>query len=73
MTVDAYYDRTSLVRKTIGTVTTNLVEGGILVIAVLLLLLGNVRGGLIVAVRHSACPCCSHSRGWCMLASPGTS
>ena len=49
VTVDAYYDRTALVRKTIGTVTTNLVEGGILVIAVLLLLLGNVRGGLIVA------------------------
>ena len=49
VTVDAYYDRTALVRKTIGTVTTNLVEGGILVVAVLLLLLGNVRGGLIVA------------------------
>jgi len=49
VTVDAYYDRTALVRKTIDTVTTNLVEGGILVVAVLLLLLGNVRGGLIVA------------------------
>jgi cobalt-zinc-cadmium resistance protein CzcA len=33
----------------IRTVTKNLVEGGLLVIAVLLLLLGNVRGGLIVA------------------------
>lgn len=49
VTVDSYYDRTDLVRKTIRTVTTNLVEGGILVIAVLLLMLGNVRGGLIVA------------------------
>ncbi len=49
ITVDAYYDRTELVRRTIRTVTTNLIEGGILVIAVLLLLLGNVRGGLIVA------------------------
>jgi len=49
VTVDSYYDRTDLVRKTIGTVSTNLIEGGILVIAVLLLLLGNVRGGLIVA------------------------
>ena len=49
VTVDSYYDRTDLVRKTIGTVATNLVEGGILVIAVLLLMLGNVRGGLIVA------------------------
>ncbi|MBY0493830.1 MAG: CusA/CzcA family heavy metal efflux RND transporter [Cyanobacteria bacterium] len=47
--IDAYYDRTALVQKTIGTVTKNLVEGGVLVIAVLLLLLGNVRGGLIVA------------------------
>lgn len=49
VTVDSYYDRTDLVRKTIGTVSTNLIEGGILVIAVLLLMLGNVRGGLIVA------------------------
>ncbi len=49
VTVDAYYDRTELVQRTIRTVTTNLIEGGILVIAVLLLLLGNLRGGLIVA------------------------
>ena len=49
VTVDTYYDRTQLVQKTIGTVTKNLIEGGVLVIAVLLLLLGNVRGGLIVA------------------------
>lgn len=47
--VDSYYDRTALVRKTIATVEKNLVEGGVLVIAVLLVLLGNVRGGLIVA------------------------
>jgi cobalt-zinc-cadmium resistance protein CzcA len=47
--IDSYYDRTDLVRKTIGTVTKNLVEGGLLVVAVLLLLLGNLRGGLIVA------------------------
>jgi heavy metal efflux system protein len=49
VTVETYYDRTDLVRKTIGTVSKNLLEGGILVIAVLLLMLGNVRGGLIVA------------------------
>lgn len=47
--IDSYYDRTDLVRKTIGTVSKNLIEGGLLVIAVLLLVLGNVRGGLIVA------------------------
>ena len=49
VTIDTYYDRTQLVQKTISTVRTNLIEGGVLVVAVLLLLLGNVRGGLIVA------------------------
>jgi len=49
VTIDTFYDRTDLVWKTIKTVTKNLAEGGFLVIAVLLLLLGNLRGGLIVA------------------------
>lgn len=49
VTLESYYDRTELVRKTIHTVSKNLIEGGILVIAVLLFLLGNLRGGLIVA------------------------
>ncbi len=49
VTIDSYYDRTELVNQTIGTVSRNLIEGGILVIAVLLLLFGNFRGGLIVA------------------------
>jgi len=44
-----YYDRTELVRRTIRTVITNLTEGGFLVIVVLLVLLGSLRGGLIVA------------------------
>ncbi len=43
------YDRTSLVDRTIGTVAKNLVEGALLVIAVLFLLLGNVRAALITA------------------------
>ena len=47
--LDSYYDRTELVKKTIATVERNLIEGGILVVAVLLVLLGNIRGGLIVA------------------------
>lgn len=47
--IDPYYDRTDLVRNTIKTVTTNLAEGAFLVIAVLFLLLGNLRAGLIVA------------------------
>ncbi len=47
--IDTYYDRTDLVQRTIATVQRNLVEGGLLVVAVLLLFLGNLRGGLIVA------------------------
>jgi cobalt-zinc-cadmium resistance protein CzcA len=49
VTLEVFYDRTDLVKRTIKTVATNLVEGGILVVAVLLLLLGNLKGGLIVA------------------------
>jgi len=49
VTIDTFYDRTDLVRRTIHTVETNLLEGGLLVIAVLLLMLGSLRGGLIVA------------------------
>jgi len=44
-----FYDRSDFVRRVIATVRNNLLEGGLLVIAVLLLLLGNLRGGLIVA------------------------
>ncbi|PTL36480.1 CusA/CzcA family heavy metal efflux RND transporter [Candidatus Methylomirabilis limnetica] len=49
ISVEPFYDRSDLVNKVIRTVTTNLLEGAMLVIAVLLLLLGNLRGGLIVA------------------------
>jgi len=48
--IDVFYDRTDLVQRTIHTVEKNLLEGGLLVVAVLLLLLGNLRGGLIVAL-----------------------
>lgn len=44
-----YYDRAAFVRRVIRTVETNLLEGSILVIAVLFAFLGNVRAGLIVA------------------------
>ena len=47
--IETYYDRNDLVARTIATVQRNLVEGGLLVVAVLLLFLGNLRGGLIVA------------------------
>ena len=43
------YDRTALVDRTIGTVSKNLIEGALLVIAVLFLLLGNFRAALITA------------------------
>jgi len=44
------YSRTNLVDKTIDTVAKNLVEGALLVIAVLLLMLGNVRAAIITAL-----------------------
>ena len=49
VTIETYYDRSVLVDRTIRTVAVNLIEGGILVIVVLLLMLGNLRGGLLVA------------------------
>lgn len=43
------YDRTTLVNATVATVTKNLVEGALLVIAVLFALLGNIRAALVTA------------------------
>lgn len=43
------YDRTALVDRTIATVRKNLLEGALLVIAVLFVLLGNFRAALITA------------------------
>ncbi|MFZ5876130.1 MAG: efflux RND transporter permease subunit [Nitrospirota bacterium] len=50
VTIKPFYDRTELVEACIRTVTKALEEGGMLVIAVLFLFLGNVRSALIVAV-----------------------
>ena len=44
------YDRTHLVDKAIATVKKNLVEGAVLVIAILFLFLGNIRAALITAM-----------------------
>jgi cobalt-zinc-cadmium resistance protein CzcA len=44
-----YYDRADFVRRVIRTVETNLLEGSLLVVAVLFAFLGNIRAGLIVA------------------------
>lgn len=47
--IEPYLDRTDLVQRAIGTVKTNLIEGALIVIFVLVLFLGNFRAGLIVA------------------------
>ena len=47
--IDPFYDRTDLVRSTIHTAATNLVQGGVLVVVVLLVLLGNWKAAIIVA------------------------
>lgn len=47
--IEAYLDRTDLVGRAIKTVQTNLIEGALIVIFVLVIFLGNLRAGLIVA------------------------
>ncbi len=47
--IEPFLDRTKLVNNAIGTVATNLTEGALIVIFILLLFLGNFRAGLIVA------------------------
>ncbi|GGN04655.1 acriflavine resistance protein B [Dyadobacter beijingensis] len=47
--IEPFLDRTKLVNNAIGTVSRNLVEGALIVIFVLILLLGNMRAGLVVA------------------------
>jgi len=49
ITVEPYLNRSELVRRNISTVIRNLVEGALIVFVVLILFLGNVRAGLIVA------------------------
>ena len=48
--LEAVYDRTTLVDKTIATVRTNLFEGALLVVAVLFALLGNLRAALVTTL-----------------------
>ncbi|MFZ9708313.1 MAG: efflux RND transporter permease subunit [Steroidobacteraceae bacterium] len=50
VTLRTTYDRTSLVNRTIQTVTISLAEGALLVIVVLFLMLGNFRAALITAL-----------------------
>lgn len=48
--IDVTYDRSALIGRTLKTVVKNLVEGGALVIIVLLVMLGSLRAGLITAL-----------------------
>ncbi len=48
--IQTVYDRTELVDHVIDTVRKNLFEGGLLVVAILFMFLGNLRAGLIVAL-----------------------
>lgn len=47
--IEPYLVRDKLVSTAIGTVQTNLIEGGLIVVFILVLMLGNWRAGLIVA------------------------
>jgi len=47
--IDAFLDRTKMVNNAISTVQTNLLEGALIVIFILVLFLGNIRAGLLVA------------------------
>lgn len=47
--IEPFLDRSTLVERAISTVRKNLVEGGLIVVFILVLLLGNFRAGLVVA------------------------
>ncbi len=49
ISITTFLDRERLVNRTINTVKTNLIEGALIVIFVLVLLVGNFRAGLIIA------------------------
>ncbi len=50
VSIEKFYDQSDLIDRTTDTISTNLVEGGFLVIVVLLLLLGEISGAIIVAL-----------------------
>jgi heavy metal efflux system protein len=49
VTIEPYLNRSDLVGRAISTVSRNLIEGALIVIFILVLFLGNLRAGLIVA------------------------
>jgi cobalt-zinc-cadmium resistance protein CzcA len=50
VSIEVIYDRADLIERTLHTVEKNLLEGGVLVIIVLLLMLGSLRAGVVVAL-----------------------
>ena len=59
--VETVYDRTELVDHVIDTVQKNLFEGGLFVVAILFMFLGNLRAGLIVALAIPLSMLCAFS------------
>jgi len=55
LVITPFLDRTKLIDRAIATVEHNLVEGGVIVLLVLLLLLGNWRAGVVVALMIPLC------------------
>jgi len=49
VTIEPFLNRSDLVGRAIGTVSRNLIEGALIVIFILILFLGNMRAGLVVA------------------------
>jgi len=49
ITIEPFLNRSDLVGRAIGTVSKNLIEGALIVVFILVLLLGNLRAGLVVA------------------------
>lgn len=49
MKIEPFLDRTKMVDNAIGTVEKNLIEGALIVVLILVLFLGNLRAGFIVA------------------------
>ena len=78
--IEVLYDRRSLIHVTTDTVQENLLVGMVLVTAVLLMFLSNVRTALIVAINvpwrcclPSPCCSCAESRPTCFRSALWTS
>ena len=54
VTIEPFLDRTKMVNNAIHTVKTNLMEGALIVVLILVFFLANLRAGLVVASRDPA-------------------